>query len=416
VTAAQWYAPSAALLIAVGFACGRRGRMAAAIVLLSAAELAATVALAIRHEPAFWLIEQVVIVFAVSATMAGAYFRLRQDLTLRGWSHARSAQLRERTRLAAEIHDTLGHDLTLLSLQAAAIQVKAADPEIRSQAAALRAGAAQAISTVRGLVDLLAASSPDGVPSLVERARAAGMTIAVTGMPPAPGFTGRLVTEALSNAARHALGAPVRIAFAPGGHVEISNPLPPSVGEDASAAVPVGGLGPSVAPVDGVGQEPPAHRAGTGLAALAARLDQAGGALTVHSANSQFRLVARIPDGIDDEPLATDLAARRRRLRTTLLAGALLPVVSLGVLSAGFYTWASHDATIEPATYHRLHIGMPTRDALAILPPREAPIKFGDPSCRHFTDGNFPLAYGNYEICFRDGRIASMRDSTGGNA
>jgi signal transduction histidine kinase len=387
----QWYALAAAVVIVACYLCGRRGTIWAAVVLLSAAEVAATVAVAVRHDAASWLLDQVITVFAVSAAMAGAYRRLRHDLTLRGWSHAREARLRERTRVAAEIHDTLGHDLTLLSLRAGAIQIKAADPEIRDQAAALRAGAAEAIATVRGLVDLLGESNSESdAADVIRRAREAGMTIAVTGTPPEAGFTGRLVTEALSNAARHSPGAPVTIRFGSGGRVEISNS-------------PVrGGAAPS--------------RQGTGLATLRATLEQAGGQLTVDNADDRFRLIARIPDNTGESPLAADYASRRRRLRTTLAAGVLAPIVSLGVVSAGFNTWAAHGATMEPEAYGKLHVGMMERDALTVLPARQAPIRAAKKACRYFTDGNFPLAYGNYEICFRDGRVFSLRDSTGGPA
>jgi hypothetical protein len=378
----------AAVVIVACYLCGRRGTTWAAVVLLSATEIAGTVAVAARHDAASWLLDQVVTVFAVSAAMAGAYRRLRHDLTLRGWSHAREAQLRERTRMAAEIHDTLGHDLTLLSLQAAAIQIKAADPEIREQAATLRAGAADAIATVRGLVDLLGEDKTD----VVQRARDAGMTIEVSGEPPETGFVRRLVAEALSNAARHAPGAPVTITFGSGGRMEITN------------SRVRGGTAP--------------ERQGTGLATLRATLEQAGGELTVVDADGQFRVVARIPDGAGEPSLAADYASHRRRLRTTLAAGVLAPMVSLGVVSAGFNTWAARDATMEPEAYRKLHVGMTEREALTVLPPRQAPIRFGtsDTGCRYFTDGNFPLAYGNYEICFRDGRVVSLRDSTGGPA
>jgi hypothetical protein len=386
-------------------------------------EIASTVAVAVRHDVASWLLDQVMTVFAVFVTLAGAYRRLRLELTMRGWSRARDAQLRERARIAADIHDSLGHDLTLLSLQAAAIQVKAVEPEIRERAAAMRAGAADAIATVRRLVDLLSVEHSTNVSDVVQRARNAGMTVEVSGTPPADEFTGRLVGEALSNAARHAPGEPVSIAFATGGRVEISNPRPG--GPVAGGASPPGGAG-RPAKIDGNAAASVCPvRAGTGLAALAARLMHAGGSLAVDTADGRFRLIAQIPDGIDaraDEgsaSLEADFDSRRRRARVALTATVLAPLVSLGVLSTGFYSWAAHDATIEPATYRRLHIGMSEQDALALLPRRQAPIRFGNsqaPNCRYYTDGNYPLAYGNYEICFRDSRISALHDSTGGDA
>ncbi len=212
------------------------------------------------------------------------------------------------------------------------------------------------------------------------------MTVEVSGSPPHDVFLARLLSEALSNAARHAPGAPVTVTFT-GRRVEITNPL--------------------------AGQHEPG-RAGTGLAALAARLERAGGTLDAGPADDRFQLVADVPPGIDDD--ATGYDTGRRRARRMLAGTILVPGAALLVVATGFYTWAVRDASMEQRTYDALRVGMPQATALTLLPGRESPIRLGDgygAGCHYYTDGNYPLAYGNYVVCFDGGRIARLRDTTG---
>jgi signal transduction histidine kinase len=392
----SWYALAGAVLVIGCYACGRRGLNWTVFAVLGAVEVAAQVAVAVQHDVLYWLLNQLVVVFAVFVALAGSYRRLRHELTVRGWSHARDAQLRERARIAADIHDTLGHDLTLLSLQAAGIQVTATEPEVQERAAQLRAGAAAAITTVKRLVDLLDVESGSDVTTVLERARAAGMTVDVSGLVPPAAFAARLVSEALANAATHAPGEAVSVAFAPDGRFEISNRLVHAAAPDT--------------------------REGTGLAALRARVWQAGGTLHAGAVDGFFRVTGQIPADIDaraprgSESLAADYDSRRRRARRVFALAALAPLAALVLLTTGFYTWAGHDATIEPDTYGQLHVGMSEAAALGLLPPRQSPLRFTSPhaaDCRFYSNGNYPLAYGNYEICFSDGRVSWLSDHTG---
>jgi ABC-type Na+ transport system ATPase subunit NatA len=56
------------------------------------------------------------------------------------------------------------------------------------------------------------------------------------------------------------------------------------------------------------------------------------------------------------------------------------------------------------------------RDVAAdILPAQQAHIRLHPHAgCDYYTNGNYPLAYGNFEVCFRDGRITSLVDRTRG--
>jgi len=425
----------ATVLIVAGYLCGRRGQVWAAIAVLCAAEALSALLLVQRQSVGAWLAEQVVVVVALFATSAGAYRRLRHQLAMRGWEHARSAGLRERARIAAELHDTLGHDLALLSLQAAGIQVTAADPAIIERAAAMRAGAAEATETVRRLVDLLR-EEPD-VRAVIDRARAAGMTVEVTGPPPEGDLSARLLAEALTNAARHAPGVPVTVTFTPQNHIEVRNPLraPEVAGERAvseafagygrvSAETIRGGV---VSGGDIPGEGVPdavdrpaggAVRAGTGLATFAARLAELGGELTAASDGGEFRLAARVPVGDGPDVVAADLRAGRRRSRRVLAVTLLAPLGVLILITTGFYAWAAHDTTIEPDAYRQLHVGMTESAARALLPSRQAAIRLDaghGPGCEHYTDGNYPLAYDTYEICFGGGVVTRLMDRSGGD-
>jgi signal transduction histidine kinase len=387
----QGYALAAAVVVVGCYLCARRGVAWVAVLLLCGLEAVAAVAVARSQDTVSWLIDQLVVVLAVFAALIGAYRRLRHEFVERGWQQARDARLHERARIAADLHDTLGHDLALLSLQAAGIQVTAKDPDTRERAAAVRAGSAAAIDTVRRIVDLLDVEAEADVAGVLDRARAAGMTVEVTGAPPRERFVARLVSEALSNAARHAPGAPVSVAFA-GRRVEIVNPVPG----------------------DGV-----AGRAGTGLAVLSARLVEVGGSLTADASQGRFRLVADVPAGLgadDDDRLGADYRSRRSRVRRMLAGTVLIPFAALVVVSTGFYAWAVRGASMEGRAFDELRVGMPESAAVALLPAREAPVRLGGPrgpGCRYYTDGNYPLAYGNYVVCFAEDRVYRVEDLTG---
>ncbi|WP_436531663.1 sensor histidine kinase [Actinoplanes sp. HUAS TT8] len=413
----QWYALAAAAVVIGGHLCGRRGRTWAVIVLLGVVEAAAAIAVVRSQDSVAWLVDQLVVVLVVFGALTGAYRRLRQDLVEQGWARARGARLEERARIAADLHDTLGHDLALLSLQAAGIQVTATDAETRERAAALRAGSAAAIDSVRRIVDLLESEADPDVATVIDRARAAGMPVQVAGVAPAGAFVARLVAEALSNAARHAPDAAVTVTFS-GRRVEIVNPIPsagnlspapPAREPDLGATPSARDSGPGTAPSSG---NP--DRTGSGLVALAGRLERAGGSLSAASSEGLFRLVADIPVGIDRED--ADYDSGRRRARMALVGTVLVPAVALFVVATGFYAWAVRDASMEPGTFDSLRVGMGQEAALARLPGREAPIRLGHgygAGCHYYTDGNYPLAYGNYAVCFEGGWVVRLRDSTG---
>ncbi|MEU3099400.1 histidine kinase [Streptomyces sp. NPDC006967] len=139
---------------------------------------------------------------------------------------ARTEQLLERTRIARELHDSIGHALTVAVVQAGAARA-AGDPEFTDRAlgAVEETGRAALEDLERVLGVLREPEKPVGSrPTLVdadrllESARASGATVhaEVSGpLETAPGPVSRegyrILQESLTNALRHAGAVPVRV-------------------------------------------------------------------------------------------------------------------------------------------------------------------------------------------------------------
>lgn len=151
------------------------------------------------------------------------------------------AVVQERTRLAQRTHDGLGHRLTALTMQAAALRLDAgADPGVREGAAAVEESARAAMTEVREVLDMLndpagrrAYTAPVDVGrflgSLARNMRATGMEIThhtQPGLGDFPAADGRLLLriarEGLTNAAKYAPGSAVRMnLYAEDGEVRL---------------------------------------------------------------------------------------------------------------------------------------------------------------------------------------------------
>jgi signal transduction histidine kinase len=185
-------------------------------------------------------------------------------------------RLRERARIAADMHDSLGHDLALIALRAGGLEVSPSMSDAdRAAAAQLRASAVSATDRLRATVHLLrepgAPLRPPSLTDLVAEARDAGLTVRFTGADSTDPTAHRVAREALTNAARHAPGAPVTMTVtrqADALTLEIHNPSPGT---------------------------PPATDRGTGLPGLRERVTLLGGAFAAGLAGSTFTVTARIP-------------------------------------------------------------------------------------------------------------------------
>ncbi|HWV76891.1 MAG TPA: histidine kinase [Isoptericola sp.] len=231
---------------------------------------------ALASNPAGWLALAVLALIALPYGTALARRLLRQsaepllgpDQTARiAELEARADRLAERGRLARELHDSVGHALTVTTLQAAAAarQVET-DPEAaRRSLAAIEEAGRGAMADLDHVLGLLRAGgdaasgasarraparSLDDLPALVDDARHAGTDVRLDLGTPAAGALPRatsheayrVVQESLTNAVRHAPGRPVtvRVSVADGAlDVEVTNPLPAT----ASPALPSPGGG-----------------------------------------------------------------------------------------------------------------------------------------------------------------------------
>jgi signal transduction histidine kinase len=166
--------------------------------------------------------------------------RLRAELAA---SRQEAARLAERTRIARELHDSVGHALTVTTLQAgAAAQVLDSDPEFARRAldAIAETGrtALEELDQVLGVLreELAPPLPPDltALRDLVEGARAAGITVDLTvpddlaGLPQAVSREAyRIVQESVTNTLRHAGRVPVRVALEVDDdlRIRVENPL-----------------------------------------------------------------------------------------------------------------------------------------------------------------------------------------------
>ncbi|HEX6338380.1 MAG TPA: histidine kinase [Jiangellaceae bacterium] len=207
-------------------------------------------------------------------------------------------QLVERNRLARELHDTIGHALTVTTLQAAAAgAVVESDPEfVRKALRAVEETGRAAMTDLDYALGLLregdgaarSASRPAprtlaDLDQLVAEARATGAAITST-------FTGslsrvpaivsregyRIVQESLTNATRHATGEPVVLQVAVAEDqltIEVTNPV-----RDQPASP------------DGPG-------GGRGLAGMRERVALLGGQMSAGSDVGEWRVTVRLPLG-----------------------------------------------------------------------------------------------------------------------
>ncbi|MEU6765458.1 histidine kinase [Streptomyces sp. NPDC046853] len=420
---------------------GRRAsRPRPALLLFGATALTGTAKILVRGEDPVveWLVLMATLLFgAVFPWLTGRYLRQGRELSAAGWSRAAQlereqrivadrARLRERARIAQDMHDSLGHELSLIAVRAGALQVAPDLPDRhRSAAADLRAAASDATDRLHEIIGLLREEGDEAAPlapagesvrALVERAADSGLPVTYREeQQPAPTTTEehertvhrtihRVVQEALTNAAKHAPGAPVTVEMRPTA-VIVSN-------------------GPAQA-------EGPGPGAGSGLIGLRARIEDLGGTLDAGPHGDGFRVAAQLPaqgekpSGREPSggekplprppaPAGTPLAYARRR--TVLAFGAALATGALLVGGAfAWYAYSRSQAVLDPADYARLTLGQRQADAERRLPARAAtdPPEERAPTpppegadCRYYrASGELFVSVEHFRICFKDGAV-----------
>jgi signal transduction histidine kinase len=205
----------------------------------------------------------------------------------------RAAVAEERSRIARELHDVIGHEVTVIALQADAAAMALAKAPERAAAPieAIRRSATEALAEMRRVVGMLRAAEEEylrpqpgltDVESLVEASRAAGARVDLTLRPPDRPLHAsvelaayRVVQEALTNARRHSSGAPVAVRV---------------LGDDAEVVVEVVNRGATAVP------GPRRGDAGFGLVGMRERVRLLGGRLDAGPTDGGgFALTARLP-------------------------------------------------------------------------------------------------------------------------
>src|SRR2546423_6974012 len=110
--------------------------------------------------------------------------------------HADAVRAEERARLAREMHDVVSHQVTLIAMQAGALQVSAPDEETKQAATTIRQLSTRTLEELRGLVGVLRSGlgEDDAQPGIDELGALARdfdimVTVAMEGQPdqvPAP--------------------------------------------------------------------------------------------------------------------------------------------------------------------------------------------------------------------------------------
>ncbi|KOU55556.1 histidine kinase [Streptomyces sp. MMG1533] len=391
---------------------------------------AAKVALVGVDPAAQWVVLTGTLLFGcVFPWLGGRYWRQSRELAAAGWTRAarledeqRSAEerarLRERARIAQDMHDSLGHELSLIALRAGALQVAPDLPERhRGAAADLRAAAADATDRLHRIIGVLREDdepvplTPAGesVEQLVARAAESGLPVRWEptggGTAAQPGSVAertlhRVVREALTNAARHAPGAPVTVAAAGeagGTTVTITN------GRATQKSSPSAG--------------------GSGLLGLRTAVTASGGDFEAGPHGEGFRVRAYVPEQSTPRPPRTaapsaPFTRARRRVAVAVGAAACAGVVLVGGAFA-WYAYTETHSVLEPAAYARLGLGSTAAELAPALPDRtarDAPVERApappkDTDCRYYrASGELLVSVDHFRLCFDTGGRLVAKD------
>ncbi|MFJ2182602.1 sensor histidine kinase [Streptomyces anulatus] len=459
--------------------------------------------------------------------LLGALWQNNEQLRREQAMVAREARLLERNRIAHDMHDSLGHQLALISVHAGALQV---DPELtgnqREAVRILRGASVTAMVELRAAVGVLhdeaeyreqqneqqyqghqshqgnqgetsygeygeygehqgrrrqpvggdasvpyAPRTTAAIDGLVESSRGAGTAVSLdrSGVrgplaPAADHEAYRIVQEGLTNAHKHAPGAPIRLAlrYEPDSLVvEVTNgPVPggaPEVPPEISGGQGLKGLRERVGRVGGMVHTGPTEDGGFRIAGMLPYGEEStagsgaeGRAVSLggHGAGNGARGAGpygatsvvpagdvrgqRRPAAVGDGGTVINGADPQREFTTTmstrknvaigcavtavvLVAG----VIGLGVWGVGVMTEEVKKADISPSVYEEAKVGDAEADIQARLPEEDSwltsdladqgPKLPEGATCRHFTSkhdqGVDALIV--FRFCFQDGKLVS---------
>ena len=300
-----WFAPMIALYTVATRRTDRRLLCGGALLLVAAHFLPyplSELSLSDHRQTALDLVDA--FVTAAAPLALGLLTRTRRELAARldelTGSRAREDRLladqvlaTERARLAREMHDVVAHQVSLISLQAGAVQISTRDERAREGARKIRELSVRTLEELRHMVGILRAAGGDTEeltpqPRLADLPRLIGMaamdvTYESTCDPAAQRSEAveraafRTVQEALTNARKHAPGARVQVR----------------VREDDAHTLWVEVRN---GPADAAATAPELPGGGHGLVGLRERAQSLGGTLEAHgTADGGFVVRAGLP-------------------------------------------------------------------------------------------------------------------------
>jgi signal transduction histidine kinase len=304
IVASVWVpAVSGASMVAMFTAAVRRKLPTVLLlVLLATASAMAQIALGYTAgQLGYWLAVAGTVLLCLLVVGWGIAVRSRRELVLlmaerlhrleaEQESRLREARQAVRDGIARDLHDSLAHRLTLISMSTGALEYRGSVPpdEFQDMIEILRSNARHGLSELREVVTVLRRPDgqavpgqhpPDGVISLIAEARAAGQKVDADWTIPPDRLTAgradslyRSVQEGLSNARKHA--SDQRVALL--GRLERDGTL-------------------RVEMINAIEPRTCAGPGGSGLAGLTDRVGAEGGSVCTSSADGFFRLQVTWP-------------------------------------------------------------------------------------------------------------------------
>ncbi|GIE35405.1 two-component sensor histidine kinase [Actinoplanes italicus] len=321
---------------------------------------------------------------------------------------ARQAQIRERARIARDLHDSLGNRLTLISLYAGMMRTDEAD--------LIRQASSSAMTELRQILGLLGQDGTQpqvrplsGLDELAEQARASGARVEIVreGEPrPVPAMTEhaayRVVQEGLTNALRHAHGGSIEILL--------------RYESDALIA----------RVTNTAGRPAVQETSGQGLLGLTERVRVAGGVL-FHgpTPDGGFRLAATLAYTGDEPPpppaVATNgadfvsVVERHSRRSRIVLATTAVSIAGFLVLCGSGAWLMTAMVSVDRETYDAIRIGQSETAVRAVLPEADVAEPGAPAGCVDYPAGlleQLRVEDGEmiYRFCFRDGTLVDKQE------
>ncbi|MFG2990794.1 sensor histidine kinase [Streptomyces sp. NPDC048257] len=378
---------------------------------------------------------------------------------------AGQARLRERQRIAQDMHDSLGHQLALISVHTGALEV---DPKItdrqREAVGVLRQASVAAMHELREVVGILrdgveapapveeaqpAARGVAGIAGVVEAARGSGTDVRMTTSgQPRPLVAAcdhaayRIVQEAVTNAYKHAPGAPITVELRFEDDslvVEIANG--PSAGPASEEVVSGGqgltGLRERARLVGGMVHAGPAEGGGFRVAGVLPYGAEPAGVEDVaddfgQQAQAQAHGGVRGRRGeqpMDWEAVDRELAVRVRSRSGGVAVGCGIAFAAVVLLVIVFGAGAvllmdsASDAMIDRDEFDAVHVGEAEQAVRDRLPSgenfmtagaaRKGPLRPAGSDCLALLAEDQPGALGTdliFRFCFKDGKLVEKQE------